>query len=446
MCHRALLALLTLALATGARGEDWTRFRGPNGSGISSAKNVPVQWTDEDYAWKVALPGTGHSSPVTWGEKVFVTCCDRKTATLHILCLKAADGAELWKHTVETTRYTINRDNSYAASTPCLDADRLYLSWTTAEQVTAAALDHTGRELWRRELGPFVSQHGGAVSPIVFGDLVILGNDQQGASSLIALDRRTGAIRWQVGRRSGRAAYATPTVYQPDGGAPELIFLSQAHGVTSIDPATGTVNWELADAFPIRVVTSPAIADGLIVGTCQVGGRGRRLVAVRPGSKAEGRKPTVAWELKKRVPAVPAPLAKDGRLYLLTNSGEATCVKAATGESVWEMRIQDRFYGSPVWAEGRLYCISRKGVCYVVEAATGKQLAANALGERSFATPALARGRLYLRTVSHLMALATPTQSRQGEARDGQASRAHPRHVLGRFGGGGATRARSFSR
>jgi len=395
MCHRALLALLILVLAAGARGEDWTRFRGPNGSGISSAKNVPVQWTDEDYAWKVALPGTGHSSPVTWGEKVFVTCCDRKTATLHILCLKAADGAELWKHTVETTRYTINRDNSYAASTPCLDADGLYLSW-----------------------GPFVSQHGGAVSPIVFGDLVILGNDQQGASSLIALDRRTGAIRWQVGRRSGRAAYATPTVYQPDGGAPELIFLSQAHGVTSIDPATGTVNWELAE----------------------------RLVAVRPGSKAEGRKPTVAWELKKRVPAVPAPLAKDGRLYLLTNFGEATCVKAATGESVWEMRIQDRFYGSPVWAEGRLYCISRKGVCYVVEAATGKQLAANALGERSFATPALARGRLYLRTVSHLMALATPTQSRQGEARDGQASRAHPRHVLGRFGGGGATRARSFSR
>jgi len=382
MCHRALLALLPLALAAGARGEDWTRFRGPNGSGVSDATGVPVQWTDEDYAWKIALPGTGHSSPVTWGEKVFVTCCDRKTATLHILCLKAADGAELWKHTVETTRYTINRDNSYAASTPCLDADGLYLTWTTAEQVTAAALDHTGRELWRREFGPFVSEHGGAVSPIVFGDLVILSNDQKGTSSLVALDRKTGTIRWQLERRSARAAYATPSVYQPDGGAPELIFLSQSHGVTSIDPAT------------------------------QVGGRGRRLVAVRPGSKAEGRKPTVAWELKKRVPAVPAPLAKNGRLYLWTNAGEVTCVEAATGKGIWELRVRDTFYSSPVWAEGRLYCISRKGVCYVLEASSGKQLAANALGGRSFATPALARGRLYLRTVSHLMALGAPIQSR----------------------------------
>jgi outer membrane protein assembly factor BamB len=111
------------------------------------------------------------------------------------------------------------------------------------------------------------------------------------------------------------------------------------------------------------------------------------------------------WERRKRVPSVPAPIAKDGRLYLLTNRGELTCVKSAAGEVVWERRIRDSFYASPVWACGRLYCVSRRGIVHVIEADTGKALAAVPLGERSHATPAIARGVMYLRTLSHLMAL-----------------------------------------
>ena len=179
-----------------------------------------------------------------------------------------------------------------------------------------------------------------------------------------------------------------------------------SHGLTSIDPTTGTVNWELAKAFPLRVVASPTLAAGLIVGTCQVGGTGRRLVAVRPGSKAKGTEPEIAWELNRRLPAVPAPLAKDGLLFLWTVRGEISCLRAATGKPLWQERIRDTFYGSPVWADGRLYCMSRKGTCYVLAAgADWKLLATNPLGETSKATPAIGRGVLYLRTLSHLIAL-----------------------------------------
>jgi outer membrane protein assembly factor BamB len=404
MPRLAPLAILLLGLTAAAGAEDWPRFRGPNGTGVSGATGVPILWTRTEYAWTLKLAGTGHSSPVTWDGTVFVTSCGRKEGTLHVQAFACSDGDELWTRSFGFERYMINQDNSYAASTPCADADRLYVYWQTPESVTVAALDHAGKDVWRRELGPFKSEHGGAVSPMVCGELVVIANDQKGESSLIALDRATGETRWTVPRTSTKAAYATPIIHRPDGGAPELIFLSQSHGVTSVDPATGTVNWEFAKAFPIRVVASPALADGLVVGTCQVGGRGRRLVAVRPGGP--GVEPVLAWERKERVPAVPVPLAKDGRLYLWTNHGEVTCVKAATGESLWEARVKDRFYGSPVWAEGRLYCISRKGVCYVVDAATGKELGSTPLGERSFATPALARGRLYLRTLSRLLALA----------------------------------------
>ena len=158
------------------------------------------------------------------------------------------------------------------------------------------------------------------------------------------------------------------------------------------------------------------MASGLIIGTCQVGGTGRRLVAVRPGSKARGTPPKLAYELKKRLPGVPAPLAKDGLLFLWTVRGEVSCLRAATGEPVWQERIRDSFYGSPVWVDSRLYCISRKGVVYVLAAAdTYKLLASNPLGERSQATPAVGRGVLYLRTLSHLISLGGPRRAARRE-------------------------------
>jgi len=405
----AILPLLTAigAFAAEPSPGEWTRFRGPNGTGISPATGLPVKWTEADYNWKVKLPGTGHSSPVLWGDKLFITCGDRETAQRIILCLKAADGSTLWERRYESKTHAVNQANSYASSTPALDADNLYVYWTTREEITLVALDHDGKEVWRRTFGEFISEHGSGASPIVLDDLVILPNDQEGNSSLIAVDRKTGADRWSIPRTTNKAAYGTPTVLLPEGGPPELILLCNGEGATSLDPKTGQLNWQLKDAFALRVVLSPVVGSGLVFGSCGVGGIARRFVAIQPGSKKDGREPKIVWEQTKAIPYVPTPIAKDGLLFLWTDNGVVRCLRAATGEQLWEGRLQDLFYGSPVWAEGRLYCISRKGIVHVVAASPDKfeALAANPLGEGSHATPAIARGTLYLRTFSHLISI-----------------------------------------
>jgi outer membrane protein assembly factor BamB len=285
-----------------------------------------------------------------------------------------------------------------------VDQDRVYAYWGTPEAVMVLALDHKGNEIWRRNLGPFKSQHGSGTSPIIFRDLLVLNNDQDGPSFLIALDAKTGATRWHVDRRPDRAAYGTPFVHQTEEGKPELVFASSSHGLTGIDPLKGEVNWEVTNAFPFRVVSSPVLAGDLVIGTCGEGGTGRRLVAVRPGSKTQTAQ--LAYEIKNSIPYVPTPLVKDGLLFLWGDNGLVACHRAATGERVWQHKISDSFYASPVWAEGRLYGVSKTGVVYVMAAGEKPELISKIpLGEPTIATPAIANGAIYFRTETHLFCL-----------------------------------------
>ena len=167
-------------LAAAAQGQEWTRFRGPNGSGLSSATTIPTQWTESDYNWHVTLPGIGHSSPVIWGDKVFVTSADEETAERLVLCLSADDGRVLWKRNFPSSAHHKHLQNSFASSTPALDQNHVYVCWTTPEEYALVALTHDGDEAWHIGLGPFVSQHSGGTSPIVYRDMVVLGNDQDG--------------------------------------------------------------------------------------------------------------------------------------------------------------------------------------------------------------------------------------------------------------------------
>jgi len=275
-----LLLLWTPASPLGA--EEWPRFRGARGAGIGDADSIPAKWTEKDYNWKVKLPGVGHSSPVLWGNRIFLTCADANTAQRMILCLHAADGGIVWQRNYPSTMYRHHRDNSFASSTPAVDAEGVYLSWTTPEEVTLLALNHNGHQKWRRHLGPFKSMHGSGASPILFEDLVVLANDQKGEAFLIAVDRQTGRNRWQVERRSGLTPASTPCMYRTETGAPELIFTSTAHGITSVDPTSGRIIWELQGVFLDRCVGSPISAHGLIIASYGYGSRGTRLVAVRP--------------------------------------------------------------------------------------------------------------------------------------------------------------------
>jgi len=403
-----LVVAVTAAAPAGALraadSDNWPRFRGPNGAGLADAPDVPAQWTEKDYRWKVALPGGGHSSPVVWGDKVFLTSGLNESGTRIVLCLSAADGNTLWQRQFDSNTCRQNDLNSYATTTPAVDKDYVFLCWAIPQKYTVLALSHDGNEVWRRDLGPFLSQHGHGASPIVVDDLVVLPNDQDGNSFLIALDRKTGQTRWQTPRNSVRAAYSTACVYRPDNGPAEIIFTSSAHGVTSLDPRTGKVNWELTDAFPKRVVASPVVGAGLIFGQCGEGGAGMHVVAVRPG--AAGAAPQVAWKLTRSAPYVPMPLVKGDLAFLWSDTGTVTCVRAATGEEVWREKVGANFYGSPVCVGDRLYCISTKGEVVVLAAGDKyRLLARNPLGEKSHATPAVAGGRMYLRTWSHLVCI-----------------------------------------
>ncbi|NQT52260.1 PQQ-binding-like beta-propeller repeat protein [bacterium] len=406
--HRLVVAaVLAAAALSRANAAEWPRFRGPDGAGISDAKTIPVQWTEKDYNWKVELPGSGHSSPVLWGRRVFLTCADAKSAARIVCALDADSGQRLWTREFPSKPYRQHQFNSYASASPAADAERVYVAWTTPDEVTLLAFSHEGKTAWRRTLGTFAAMHGSGSSPVVFGSLVVLAIDQKGSqAAIVAVDRRTGETRWTVPRNNRLAAYGTPTVYRPAAGPPQLLFTSSSQGITSVDPATGKVVWEVRGVFPHRCASSPVVAGGVVFGTAGIGGRGRSSAAVRPASPDGAAPAKVAWKLEGNIPYVPTAVAHGDLLFVWTDQGVVMCLRAATGEQVWQQKVGANFFGSPVRVGDRLYCISMKGDVFVLAASdTYKLLARNRLGERSYATPAVAHGRLYLRTCTHLISV-----------------------------------------
>lgn len=403
------LCALTIVICQSAlRAQEWTRFRGPNGTGISAATTVPVQFSEGDFNWKVDLPGVGHSCPVLWGKKIFITGADEAAGKRFMVCLNAKDGSKLWTKTESFTHYSHHEFNTCASSTPAADKDHAYFLWGTPDSVVMEALDHDGNPVWKRELGKLGIQHGIGTSPVVIGDVVILGvyQEEQGLDGfLIGLDRRTGGILWKRSRnQNASAAYATPLVYAPKGGAEEAIFASTAHGITSLNPKTGEVNWEVPNVVGVRCVASPILANGLIIATAGQGDGVKQTVAVRPASKTG--KAELAYKLPRGLAYVPTPIAWGDRVYFFGDGGIVTCIKPESGETVWQERLDGRFFGSPVCVNGRLYAMSVKGDLFVLQ--TGdqfKQLAMIPLGEASHATPTVADGVMYLRTQSHLISV-----------------------------------------
>jgi len=413
----ALLLLPTWSLAaekhaaeSDARGAgpQWSRFRGPNGSGVSQAKTIPLRWTPDDYNWKLELPGAGHSSPVLWDERLWLTSADPETGQRWLLCFDAIAGKELWRKGFAFEKHKKHNNNSFASSTPAVDAERVYVLWQSKAASSLVALDHQGKELWTFDVGPFLGGHGGAVSPIVYDDLVILGNDHEGPSSLIALEADSGKLRWRMERHSTRATYATPCVYQPPGRKPELIFSDWEHGVTSVDPLTGEQNWEVSvfGSQKERAIGSPVVAGDLVIATCGFVTAKKHLVVLRPHATAEGVQVEEVYRIERAVPHVPTPVIYNNLLLLWSEQGICTCVELETGEQVWQERVGGRFSGSPVCVDGKLYAIDEDGVVVVLAASREfQELARNDLGELSRSTPAVAHGRMYLRTASHLICI-----------------------------------------
>jgi len=324
-----------------------------------------------------------------------------------VVCLDTNTGRELWKQTFEVTPpKKIHKKNSFASSTPAVDADHVYVAWGVTQQLNLLALSHDGKLVWKVDLGPFKGGHGFAVSPIVHEDLVILPNDQDGKSSLVAVDRHSGELRWTTPRNSKRTSYGTPCVYQPPGRKAELIFTDWTHGITAVDPGTGQISWE-AGVFDTttkqRAIGSPVIAGELVFGTCGFVTAAKRAVAVRPGTSGQVK---TVLQIDRQVPHIPTVLAHRQRLYMWSDQGIVSCIRIEDGKVVWTKRIGGNFFGSPVCVNDRLYSINDQGTVVVLAASDSfEELARNELHESCQSTPAVSGGAMYIRTVSHLISI-----------------------------------------
>ena len=407
---RLSLVCLALALISApAAAQEWSRFRGPNGMGESEATTIPASWTEKTQNWKITLPGKGHSSPVLWGEKIFLLSADPISAERYVLCIDAADGKEIWKRTYPGVKHHLHANSSFASSTPACDANQIYVAWSDPEFTRLMALDHAGNEKWTVNLGPWVSQHGFGSSPMLYDNLVVVNCSQEDSmgtdprlpkeSFIVAVERDTGRIRWRRERTIQSASYSVPCVRKNEAGQDELLCCTQAEGIFALDPKTGNQNWSLP-VFTMRTVSSPLPLGGLIFGSTGKGAGGHYVVALRPGAE-----PKVEYEIRRDAPYVPTPVAKGDLLFLFEDrQGHVTCINIADGKVVWSKpRVAGMFFASPVRAGDKVFCIDIQGtmVCLAADS-TFKELGRTELKEECRSTPAIAGGRMYVRTISHL--------------------------------------------
>lgn len=407
-------AVATANLVVTAGAQEWTRFRGPNGTGISPTAGVPVVWTEKDFAWRVPISGASHSQPVGWGDRLFLLTALAEGKERAIICVRKSDGKELWQKSYPLPMARLgNKNTGYANTSPVVDAERVVACFVSNDHFWVRAFDHAGHELWSRDLGTFAAQHGHGASPMIYEGNVIVTNDQDGVSSVVALDTKTGAVTWTSPRAAGRnaniaTAYGTPITHRRADGTVELLLTSQSHGVSSLDPTTGALNWD-SPVFDKRMVASPIVAGDYAIGSCGSGaGTGNYLSAIKLGGKGTVGQTHVAYTLRRATPYVPTPLFHDGRLYLISDAGIASAIEAATGKEIWSERLpRAEFFSSPVLIAGKIYCATTKGEMIVL--ATGdtfQELGRSPLGEGTHSTPCVDGGRLYVKTFTHLVCIA----------------------------------------
>lgn len=422
---RVFLATVCAAgFLASAAADHWPRFRGPNGTGVAHDKDIPVRWTaDGGILWKVKLPGVGNSSPVVWGDRLFLQSSKEDGTERRLHCVSVQEGKILWTRGVPATKARHHGKNSLASSTPATDGERVYVMFWNGTAIALHAYDLEGKDLWKQDLGPFISrpgkgdaelnQHGAGTSPVVYRGKVFLNNDQTGMAELLALDAKTGKPLWKAPRKAFRTCYSVPFLLETPGKAPELVVSSTA-GVTAYNPDTGAViwnwDWTTFEKMALRTVGSPLFSNGLVIAPSGDGSGARHAVAIRPGGRDGSTQARLVWEEKRRVfPYVPSLLTHGEHLYSVQDqTGTAQCHEAKTGKLVWEQRMPGGpVSASPVLIDGKVYVISEGGSVFVFPAAPKfTLLARNDMGEGVIASPAVANGKLFIRGQEHLFCIA----------------------------------------
>jgi outer membrane protein assembly factor BamB len=428
-------AALALVLATGSAGGDqWPQWRGPQGTGVAP-DSAPTRWSAADLTWKARLGGLGISSPVVWNDRVFVTsqtgrvplrsgnhptlnsgkeaegekplgavaaAADSGKVRFLVEAFHRKDGRRLWQYAfdAEGELAEVHQKHNLASPSPVTDGRYVY-AWFGSGQLVA--LDLEGKLAWKRHLakdyGPFDIAWGHGSSPTLYRDLVILLCDHSPASYLVALDKRTGAVRWRTEREKGSISYSTPTVV-PSATGDELV-VNSTRRVDAYDPATGKLLWWVGD--PVRfAIPVPAFADGVLY--LSRGYRSGPYMSIRTGGRGDVAKTQVGWSVETGAPYISSLLYYRGLVYMASDVGVVTAVDASTGAKVWQERVEGIFTASPVAADGKVYFVSETGETIVLQAGRPPSvLARNSVGERSAATPAISDGQIFIRTDDHII-------------------------------------------
>lgn len=403
----SLALLVVLASGRAALGEDWPEFRGPTGQGHSSERGLPLEWSESrNILWKVAVGGRGWSSPVVADGRVWITTAvaDRQGASLRVLGFDVETGAEVVN--VEAFRLGSadlkNPKNSLASPTPVVEGDRVYVHF--GGDGTAAIDAESGAVVWKARF-PYASQHGSGGSPVLYGDTLIFSADGHYEAFVIALDKRTGRVRWKTPRRKPfDQAYTTPLVIRV-GGRDQLISIG-AYRTSAYDPVAGRELWVVGYEDGFSNVPRPIFGHGLLY--IATGFQEPTLIAVRPDGAGDVTRTHVAWSLSRGAPFTPSPLLVGDELYVISDLGVLTCVEAKTGRVHWQQRIGGNHSASPVFADGRIYFLSEEGVATAIEPGTTfRKLATNELDGATLASMAVSHGSIFVRSLTHLYRIGT---------------------------------------
>lgn len=389
-------AKIEVVHATPEAAGQWYRWRGANGQGIAHSDKPPLHWSaDKNVVWKAKLPGVGNSSPVLWGEHIYLTSSTAEGETRSVLCLDLA-GKLVWQQdfTVPKMERKVRDKNGFASATVCTDGDAVF---AFLGNIGIVCIGCDGALRWKQEVGSFDGTWGPAASPMLYKESVILVQDQHpGPSIRIALDKATGKEVWRSDD-DGSMGWCTPVTLRIDGR--DVMIYSSNERLIACDPSTGKELW-FCEGVTREPVPSIITGNGLIYCTS---GRNGPTIAVQPGGSGNVTKTHLVWSVVRGGPHVPSPVLAADRIFLINDRGILSCLNALTGETVYQKRLQGKFSASPLAVGPYLYVPSEEGVTYVLRVAGDYELVSeNDLGEPILASFALVNDRLYIRTPSTL--------------------------------------------
>ena len=404
---KILVFIMICLFASLLEGSDnWPDFRGPAKDGHSDAVDLPLTWSEtENVKWKIPIHDRGWSTPVIWGDQIWLTTATEDGQSMFAVCVSKDSGKILYDVRIfeNDNPPRIASLNSYASPSPVIDEDRVYIHFGTFG--TACLDTKSGSVIWQRRDLHCDHEEGPGSSPVLFGDLVIITMDGGDIQYLVALNKNTGETIWKTHRSTDwpeendyRLAFGTPLIV--DVNEKKQLVSTGSKAVMAYDPFTGKEIWQVRYAGWSNS-SRPVAENGLVF--INTGFDDPQLWAVKPDGRGDVSESHVVWKCRENVPKIPSPVIVNGLIYMVNDNGYVSCMEAVSGETVWKARITGKYMASPLYASGRIYISNHKGKTTIIKPGRSFQiLAANELEDGFMASPAVSGDLLFLRSKKHL--------------------------------------------